>query len=318
MPMSHRFTVLASGSSGNASLIEANGFGLLLDSGLGPRQLASRLKAFGISWQRVRAVLLTHTHGDHWHDRTFAHLRRQRIPLYCHTDHAPELRHYSPRFAELEAAQLVRCYEAKDDLWLTPHLRCRPLALPHDSNATFGFRFDLTIEDGGQQVAIGYAADLGSWTMGLVQALADVDLLALEFNHDIEMEHASGRSPQLIARVLGDHGHLSNCQAAVLLGEVLGASAPGRLQHVVQLHLSQECNRPALALAAAQSVVREIASQVRLHTAHQNRPGPSIPLEPAWRSISPRSPEPVAAPALAGLQDSVWTQSWLPGFDGGE
>ena len=61
-----RFTVLASGSSGNSSLLEVDGFGLLLDIGLGPRQLASRLITSGRSWQNVQAVLLTHTHGDHW------------------------------------------------------------------------------------------------------------------------------------------------------------------------------------------------------------------------------------------------------------
>ena len=32
-----QFTVLASGSGGNASLIEVNGFGLLIDIGLGLR-----------------------------------------------------------------------------------------------------------------------------------------------------------------------------------------------------------------------------------------------------------------------------------------
>ena len=39
--MSLRFTVLASGSGGNASLVETDGFGVLIDAGLGPRQLAT-------------------------------------------------------------------------------------------------------------------------------------------------------------------------------------------------------------------------------------------------------------------------------------
>jgi len=38
----------------------------------------------------------------------------------------------------------------------------------------------------------------------MVEALADVDLLGVEFNHDVEMQRRSGRSPALIARVLGD------------------------------------------------------------------------------------------------------------------
>src|SRR5262249_58433243 len=86
----------------------------------------------------------------------------------------------------------------------------------------------------------------------LADALADVDLLALEFNHDVGLERSSGRSPYLIARVLGEEGHLSNEQAANLLREVLRRSPPGRLRQLVQLHLSRECNRPHLAPETAQ------------------------------------------------------------------
>ena len=79
--MALEFTVLASGSSGNASLVRTNGFGLLLDIGLGPRDLAGRLAAIGAAWRNVHAVLLTHTHSDHWNERTLAYLRRFRTTL---------------------------------------------------------------------------------------------------------------------------------------------------------------------------------------------------------------------------------------------
>ena len=69
--------VTAELKGGNASLVEANGFGLLIDIGLGPRQLAGRLAAIGLSWHAVHAVLLTHTHTDHWKDRTLRHLHRR-------------------------------------------------------------------------------------------------------------------------------------------------------------------------------------------------------------------------------------------------
>src|SRR5262245_15662592 len=80
MPL--QFTVLASGSGGNASLIDADGFGVLLDVGLGPRQLAARLAAAGADWKHVHAVLLTHTHSDHWNETTLNHLLKLKIPLY--------------------------------------------------------------------------------------------------------------------------------------------------------------------------------------------------------------------------------------------
>jgi hypothetical protein len=279
MPL--HFTVLASGSAGNASLLQTGRFGLLLDIGLGPRLLGQRLKSTGASWHDVHAVLLTHTHGDHWRDTTLAHLRRRGIPLYCHAEHHEALALYGPSFEALRKAGLVRGYDSREDLVLGPGLRCQPLPLRHDGGATFGFRFDAPTDSTDpldRPSSLGYAADLGCWDCQLAEALADVELLALEFNHDVHMQHASGRSPRLIRRVLGDHGHLSNAQAAELLGEILRRSLPGLLRHVVLLHLSRDCNRPELAVVAAREVLADLAHVVQLHTACQLTPGPTFVL----------------------------------------
>ncbi len=274
--MSLRFTVLASGSGGNASLVEADGFGLLIDVGLGPRQLAARLTAAGSSWSAVQAVLLTHTHSDHWKDRTLAHLCRRRIPLYCHADCQADLRRFSPAFMELASAGLVRPFDAGEELVVAQGLGCRPLPLRHDSGATFGFRIEGARDLFGQAAAVGYVADLGCWDEALADALADVDLLAVEFNHDLAMELASGRSPRLIDRVLGDEGHLSNTQGAALVRAVLSRSEIGRVRHVVQLHLSRQCNRPTLAREAAKAMLDKFAFPVEVHTARQDEPGKTL------------------------------------------
>jgi phosphoribosyl 1,2-cyclic phosphodiesterase len=276
MPL--KFTVLASGSAGNASLIQVDDFSLLLDVGLGPRQLARRLAAVGSSWSQIRAVLLTHIHSDHCRDKTLAHLRRQRIPLYCHADHRDGLLGWGAAFKALDAAKLVRRYEVGTDAVPAPGLRCRPLPLRHDVVPTFGFRLEIDGDLFNQPLALAYVADLGSWDDGLAESLADVDLLALEFNHDVDLEHASGRSPALISRVLGAEGHLSNAQAAALLRRIARLSTPGRLRQLVQLHLSRECNRPELAAELARATLLECAPSVQLYTARQDRPGPTLVL----------------------------------------
>jgi phosphoribosyl 1,2-cyclic phosphodiesterase len=307
--MGLRLTVLASGSGGNASLVEANGFGLLLDAGLGPRQLATRLAAAGASWHNVNALLLTHTHSDHWNERTLLHLHRRELPVWCHADHNQTLDAYSPAFAALRAAGLVRPYEEGGELVLAPGLRCRPVRLRHDGGATFGFRVEATADLFSDPFVLAYLADLGSWDAPLVEAVGDVDLLALEFNHDVGMEYSSGRQPRLIARVLGDEGHLSNEQAAGLLRALLRRSAPGRLRHVVQLHLSRECNRPDLAAGVARGVLAELGLPIELHTARQDEPLATLHLggvetaRPARRSVARRRH--AAAPA----------HPWLPGLE---
>lgn len=290
--MTLRYTVLASGSGGNASLVQTDGFGVLLDAGLGPTDLGERLQGAGHSLGSVHAMLLTHTHSDHWNDRILTWLRRRKLPLYCHPSHHAVLGRYSQAFAKLQAADLVRSFTANEDLCLAPGLRCRPLPVRHDGGETFGFRLEGPIDLFGHAAAIGYAADLGCWDETLAQALSEVDLLALEFNHDLALERQSSRPAFLVARVLGDEGHLSNDQAAALVRAVLARSTPGRLQHLVQLHLSGECNRPELARRAAREVLSGLEHPFRIHTADQGRPGRPIRLEPAMaRRGKPKTEE---------------------------
>jgi phosphoribosyl 1,2-cyclic phosphodiesterase len=308
-----RFTVLASGSGGNASLVQTDHHSLLLDIGLGPRLLSWRLAAIGGTWPQVDGVLLTHTHSDHWKETTLAYLHRLHIPLYCHPGHREWLRTSGGVFAALENLDLVHDYGADEGFEPVPGLHCLPLPLRHDGGPTFGFRLEGSAEGDGEARAVGYVADLGSWTPELAEALADVDLLALEFNHDIEMEYASGRSARLIARVLGDYGHLSNPQAAALLKQVLCISAPGRLRQLVQLHLSRDCNRPRLALEAALAVVGDNAQAFAIHTAAQDAPGPVLHVGGAPGACPAPRPVPLRKPVRSRPAPSC--QPWLPGLE---
>jgi hypothetical protein len=142
--------------------------------------------------------------------------------------------------------------------------------------------------------------------------LLDVDLLALEFNHDVELEYRSGRHPRLISRVLGDDGHLSNEQAAQLLREILRRSTLGRLRHLVQLHLSRECNRPALALKAARDVLDGHGAAITIHTASQDEAGPTLHVGGVGRIRRQRTRGLV--PQRERI-DKHHVQPWLPGCE---
>jgi phosphoribosyl 1,2-cyclic phosphodiesterase len=294
-------------------LLEAGRFALLLDVGLGPRQLAGRLAAAGASWPCVKAVLLTHTHGDHWNERTVAYLHRLRLPFYCHAEHEAALRAQSRAFVSLRRAGLVRPYPLDQHFELAGELRCRAFRVRHDSGVTCGFRFEAAPDFFGEPCSLGYAADLGCWDAEHARALADVDVLALEFNHDVALERGSGRAPRLIARVLSDHGHLSNAQAAALLREVVRRSEPGRLRHLVQLHLSRDCNRPHLAAAAAREVLAELHPGTHVHTAHQDRPLPCVAVGvPVFSAL--RSRPRVRRRPTRAVYHSGFLQPWLPGW----
>lgn len=302
--MSARFTVLASGSSGNASLLEIGGFGLLIDCGLNPRELSNRLLAAGRSWQAVHAVLLTHTHGDHWNALTLAHLRGLNISLIAHARHHDTLasrKVYDP----LRRAGLTVSYEDDRTFEITPSLTCRPVRVPHDSDPTFAFRFEATGSPD-PAWALGFASDVGRPTPELIEAFAGVDVLALEFNHDVALQRNSNRPRILVNRVLGDNGHLSNAQAADVTRSVAGCCRHG-LQAVVQLHLSRDCNRPELAAQAGRAALALDAPKAVLVTASQDRVAASVTLHDR-RARPVRSPRPAVLPfrsvqlSLPGLE----------------
>jgi len=275
--MGVQFHVLASGSSGNACVLDVGGFGILLDFGLSPKQLAPRMKRKRIAWENIHAAILTHTHTDHWQASTLAQLAKLKVPVYCHGEHLPSLAPTSRAIEALSTMRLIRHYEVGERLTLHSECACVPVGLRHDGAMTCGFRFE------GRSWAIGYAADLGSWNAHLATQLADVDLLAIEFNHDVALQLASGRHPLLIRRVLGDDGHLSNEQAANLLTRIVQLSESGRVKHLVQLHLSRECNRPDLADAAARRALEMLGIDMPIHTAVQGSVGPTIRLHGAMK-----------------------------------
>ena len=78
------------------------------------------------------------------------------------------------------------------------------------------------------------------------EMLARCHALVLECNHDPDLLAASGYPAMLKKRIAGKFGHLSNADAAVLLKKI----DAGRLQHLLAAHLSEENNRPELAVAA--------------------------------------------------------------------
>ena len=269
--MSVTYQTLASGSGGNSALLRADGFGLLIDVGLDERLIAHRLAAVGSGWRDVNAVLLTHAHSDHWTDLSLGQIRRLGVPFYCHPGHEPAITRHDGEFEPLRKAGLVRSFQHLQPFLLNPLITVTPVRVPHDSDPTFGFRID-GLTAAGQEWAVGHASDLGEFPEELHTVFRDTDLLALEFNHDEAMQRDSGRPRRLIQRVLGPQGHLSNHQATEAVRRLLLASPSPRLRHLVQLHLSRDCNTPALAATTARRMLDELKSPARLTTAGQNSP----------------------------------------------
>ena len=285
--------VLGSGSSGNAALLHHNGYGVLIDSGLGPAELTNRLQIVGETWAGVNAVLLTHTHTDHWNKHTLAQLRRLNIPFVAHEKHH-QILWTVPTYDPLHRAGLLRTFTADSPLTLNDDLTMRVCQVSHDADPTYAFRIESA------SFSVGWATDLGFVPDELLGFLHGVDVLGIEFNHDLEMEKRSRRPRHLIERVLSDMGHLSNVQA---VEAVSCLAAAGEFQAVVQLHLSRDCNAPMLAHKTGRSV---LSNSVRLVTAKPFEPCLPIYIEPrstpkTLRPLPARQRAPVQL-AIPGLQ----------------
>jgi phosphoribosyl 1,2-cyclic phosphodiesterase len=232
-----RFRVLGSGSEGNATLVEGGSARVLLDAGLGPRQLAERLQSAGVDPTSLDAVFLSHEHGDHARGAA-AFSRKWGVPL------AATRKTFEAAGFDLQRLPPVQPLEPGDELVLR-RLSVRAVSVPHDAARPLAF-----VVCAGQS-SFGHATDLGHLSRGLVSALGECDAVLVESNYDPAMLRDGPYPWSLKERILGPFGHLSNGDAARLLEKGLGA----RCRVVVLAHLSRKNNHPELALLAAEEAL---------------------------------------------------------------
>jgi phosphoribosyl 1,2-cyclic phosphodiesterase len=251
-----RFRLLASGSSGNATIIEAGTTRLLIDAGLGPRVLAGRLRAAGIEPETLAAVLLTHEHVDHLKG-VGGFARKWGVPVVSSRG-----TRRACGIGEAEAGgptfELVRPGEPFD----LGGVRVTPVAIPHDAAGPLAF----VIEVG--SVRLGHVTDLGHVTPDVTAAFGRCHALVVEANHDVGLLRENPHYPFVLKeRIVGPHGHLSNRQTAVFLRALLGRPED-ECRTVVLAHLSERNNAPDLALATIEPEVRRASRHdVRLEVA---------------------------------------------------
>lgn len=227
-----RAFVLGTGSSGNSLLVEAEGVRILVDAGLGPRMLETRLAALGVVLDRgpgqlaIDAILPTHHHGDHF-GGVEKIARALGCPVYLHAGiEAPRVR---ARFEVRELA-IGRKLNIGGLEVMAEHV-------PHDAP-------QIALRIASKEHALGVATDVGRPTPALMALLASCDAALLEANHCTEMLAFGPYPMRLRQRVGGGLGHLSNAQTAELASKLVGS----RLGRIYLGHLSRSNNTPERAL----------------------------------------------------------------------
>jgi phosphoribosyl 1,2-cyclic phosphodiesterase len=236
-----RLCSLGSGSSGNSLVAEAkDGLAttrILVDNGFNLRQLTRRLARAGLGVESLAGIFVTHEHSDH-SAGVAALSRRHGVPVYCTAGTASAC-----SFAEL-GVEWIRI--AAGTVVELGALRVEAYAVPHDASEPVQYTFT----DGSRRA--GLLTDAGESSDNIVQALGGLDALVLECNHDLQMLQQGAYPGFLKRRIAGDLGHLSNEQAAAILGSV----DRSRLRWVAAAHLSAANNRPELAQRALAGILQ--------------------------------------------------------------
>jgi phosphoribosyl 1,2-cyclic phosphodiesterase len=225
---------LYSSSKGNSYYIQGNDAAILIDAGRNLKQLEATMAANDISLRSVRAIFVTHEHTDHISALKVL-LKRYDIPLYATKGTLAEL----TRTDKVPASARLNVIT---DVVETADFRVERVATSHDAAESCGY---FIVTPDGRRLSV--VTDTGYLTDEARTALSRSNLAVVESNHDIRMLK-NGPYPYILQkRILSDQGHLSNAACA----EALPSFVEAGLTRILLGHLSEENNRPAIAVSEA-------------------------------------------------------------------
>lgn len=225
-----KFCTLASGSSGNCTVVFHGNTYILIDAGISLRRICASLKGLKITPDMLDAVFITHSHSDHIGAlRTAA--ESFRVPVF-----APEGECSAIAAAVPEAEPFLNAFPAGSTFQLGD-LEIASFRTPHDTPESVGY----CVRAGGRGFAL--ATDLGYLTNTVVDAVSGADAAVLESNHDLRMLKTGPYPRYLKQRILGPGGHLSNDDCGVLAATL----AESGTKRILLAHLSRENNTPEAA-----------------------------------------------------------------------
>lgn len=236
-----RYSILASGSTGNVTYLETNHHRILIDAGLSGKKIAGLMSKINRSLADVEAIFVTHEHSDHCHGVGVL-ARRYGMAVYANEGTWQAMANKVGKIPEeqkfLLAPNSVKTFGDMDiESFSVSHDAAQPQFYQvHHNNKTFCVLTDT-----------GYVSDRVAGT------IRDADAYLMECNHDTEMLRMGPYSWPLKQRILGDEGHLSNEEGADALMDVVGR----RTKEVFLGHRSQHNNMRLLAHLTVASMMKQ-------------------------------------------------------------
>ncbi len=229
--MAIKFCSLSSGSSGNCQYIETENTKILIDAGFSGKKIESLLSSIEVEPSSIDGILVTHEHIDHT-SGVGVLSRRYDIPIYANAN------------TWIGMNPIIKSIKDKNTKIFTTNgnfnikdIGIHPISVFHDALEPVGY----VLFYGKHKLSI--ITDTGWINDNIRNEIKDSNLYFIESNHDVNMLRDGSYPWHLKKRIMSTHGHLSNDDAGMIMGDVL--SGIGEI--VLLGHLSQDNNIPQLA-----------------------------------------------------------------------
>lgn len=246
--MTLRFSVLASGSTGNSFYIESEKEKWLVDAGLSGKQMDRLFAEVNVNPEELSGILVTHEHSDHIKGLGVL-ARKYKLPVYANSKTWQAM---EGSIGKLSTDQKFHFETATVKTF--GDLDIESFGVSHDAAEPMFFTF----RSGGKKVAL--VTDLGYVSERIKKTVEDADAYIFEANHDVEMLRM-GRYPWNVKRrILGDSGHVSNEDCGLALVDCIS----NRTQAIYLAHLSLDNNMKDLARMSVGQVLKERGIEIDL------------------------------------------------------
>ncbi len=240
--MSMQFSVLASGSSGNAFYIETKEHSFLVDAGLSCKKIGELMEQIDRDPARLDGIFITHEHSDHIKGLGVM-ARKYKLPIYANERTWKAMDGLVGEVAvdqkftfDMETVKSFGCLDIES------------FGVSHDAAEPMFYIF----RSGEKKLVL--ITDTGYVSDRMKGLISDADVYIFESNHDTEMLRM-GRYPWNVKRrILSDVGHVSNEDAALAMCDVVG----DRTKRIYLAHLSKDNNMKDL---ARMSVTQTLATR---------------------------------------------------------
>ena len=179
---------IRSGSNANCVYIKKDGYGILIDAGVGPRILAGALRCAGSDISRIAAIFITHEHIDHIRGLETI-TNRYHIPVFANE---ATLYAIEARFPGIDSSVFYALPTGANAVCPDTSFKT-----PHDAVESVGY----SVTDGRRTVSV--ATDLGVMTQTVLNQILTSDAVVLESNYDTDMLVHGAYHPSLKKRKTG-------------------------------------------------------------------------------------------------------------------